>query len=732
MRRLIRALLVSSTAVALLVAAAPSAGAAEPTGDPSADDYSPWVWINAWSTAGAIDGARAGDATEGLQHSGMVVAAVPDQLNALTAADKAQLDMAWHQSGLLQLSFDRARKWSAKAFQAVASAQPVPAWSVADADSVAGDLGGTSYAALSPGLKSVVQRVATIVTGDTKPVMPDEAWESWMPPQVRAGWDARPDTRFDWSGVSVTPPGVAADPASQVTTQCNAGQLNWLCHATQAVAGVVVATVDFVSNPLGYLAAAFSAAAAGMMTFVADVANHGTAPDLTASWWVSAYTKGMAIGVVLLGFVLLLETVQVARRRCTAEDLLETVSIWVPAWFAGVLFGPPVAQFLITGSGLLTDGIVSSMTGYGAGDAFTAVAQATRDGSQVQQAGELVMALLTSIGVLVSALMVFVSLCLQAVIVYLASAVFAVGWVWIVTQRHRDTAWRIPMLFAGVVFAKALLFFGLGVAMGIAAAATAMTGDGVAKNLGLIVMACAAMLLAAFAPLLLLKHAPVLPGTSTSREADGITGGAAARAGRDVGTAGRGARQGGRAGGKLAALAARGTPSGRPTTAGAAGGAGRGRAMAIATPYRAPGQGVPGGGPGALPPGEPPAPGAPQVGGRPGRPAITGSATSLAAQTAGPAAGNRAPGRTAPRRTFRTASTGAPGPVSSARRRIEQPPRRDLLTPPRQQPTGGSGSPRSSRLGAARAAVPGAAPLAPGREDTPPVGPPPSDGGGRA
>ena len=101
MRRLIGALLVSLTAAVLLVVAAPAAGAAEPTGDPSADDYSPWVWINAWGNASARDEARAGDATEGLQHSGMVVAAVPDQLNALTAADKAQLDTAWHGSGLL-------------------------------------------------------------------------------------------------------------------------------------------------------------------------------------------------------------------------------------------------------------------------------------------------------------------------------------------------------------------------------------------------------------------------------------------------------------------------------------------------------------------------------------------------------------------------------------------------------------------------------------------------------
>ena len=82
------------------------------------------------------------------------------------------------------------------------------------------------------------------------------------------------------------------------------------------------------------------------------------------------------------------------------------------------------------------------------------------------------------------------------------------------------------------MFSKALLFFLLGVAMAIAAASTAMTGDGVGKNLGLIVMACAAMLLAAFAPLILLKHAPVIPGTSTSRDTAETLG--RRRAGRAV------------------------------------------------------------------------------------------------------------------------------------------------------------------------------------------------------
>ena len=95
MRRLIGGLLVSLTTAALLLAAPPGAGAAEPTGDPSADDYSPWVWINAWGNTAARDEARDGDVTAGLQHSGMVVAASPDQLNAFTPTDKDQLTAAW-------------------------------------------------------------------------------------------------------------------------------------------------------------------------------------------------------------------------------------------------------------------------------------------------------------------------------------------------------------------------------------------------------------------------------------------------------------------------------------------------------------------------------------------------------------------------------------------------------------------------------------------------------------
>jgi hypothetical protein len=303
------------------------------------------------------------------------------------------------------------------------------------------------------------------------------------------------------------------------------------------------------------------------------------------------------------------------------------------------------------------------MTGYGAGDAFTAVAQATKDASQVQQLGELVMALLTAIAVLVSGFAVFISLCLQAVIIYLASAVFAVGWVWIVTARHRDTAWKIPLVFSCVVFSEALLFFLLGVAMAIAAAATAMTGDGIAKNLGLIVMACAAMLLAAFSPLILLKHAPVIPGTSTSREGDGVTAGGAVRAGRDAGTAARGAKQAGKGLNKLSALAAR---SRKGNTGPVIGGGERPSRTPAPTPASDPaGNGSAVGGSGAARAGRP---NPTSIGGgtAPGRGGTGSPPASTGSTAGGTRPGPAGPGRPAGRaRGTRTGTSPTPAPAGS-------------------------------------------------------------------
>jgi hypothetical protein len=101
--------------------------------------------------------------------------------------------------------------------------------------------------------------------------------------------------------------------------------------------------------------------------------------------------------------------------------------------------------------------------------------------------------------------------------------------------------------------------------LSLSTAATAIGGDGPLRDMGLVVMACVAMLLAAFAPLMLLRHAPVIPGTGTSRHSQDSM--SAAGGGRQsMGRGGSQAVQHGKAGvSKLNAMAAARSKDKAPT-----------------------------------------------------------------------------------------------------------------------------------------------------------------------
>ena len=399
--------------------------------------------------------------------------------------------------------------------------------------------------------------------------------------------------------LTVAAPAAHADPPTDGTAQCPA-ILQLGCNAVDATvgtvenkvidpvvgtaqdaAGAVGGAIDFVKNPLGYLAAAVQGAAIWFMGQVALLAYAATEPDLSASWWVKTYVASLTIAVLLLGFVLLVEIVQCARRKISGDDLIETLSIWVPAFFAGVLFGPALAQFMIDGLGALATGIVHYLPGYSGGDAFKSISDAAGNSSWIgpvsdaQGVVQAILALLVGIGVLIAAVVVFVSLCLQAVIVYLASAVFAVGWVFIISNRHRADAWRIPRLILGILAGKALLFILLGAGLSIATAMTAIQGDGATRDMALVVMGISAMLIAAFAPMILLRHAPVIPGTGTSRhsgEMAGAIGGGVRRSatdGKNITTVAKSGH------GKLSALAAARSERKSGAPPGAAAGPGR-------------------------------------------------------------------------------------------------------------------------------------------------------------
>jgi type IV secretion system protein TrbL len=558
MARLFTVLAVLMGGLLGLMATAQADPATTPSSDPVSDDYSPWAWMTFWQPTGQnFPGVVAGELQDGLSKTGMVIAVQPEQLASLTSADIAQLTQQWVDGKLLTATFHRSQRWSQVA---VADTAAVPVWSPGDADAVARDLGGTSYGSLSPGLKSIVQRVATIVTGDFKPPMPDDAWASWMSPEARAAFNARPDTRFDWSTLAIS-----GDGAPGVRTVCDAGTLQWACLTTRAATEAVGAAVDFAADPLGWLTEKMAAGASGLMGWVSGVAGEATAPDLTVGWWIDAYRKGMAVGVLLFGMVLMWQLLQKARGRIDAQELMEIFTVWAPAYFLGLIFGPPVAQFFIVGAGYLSDGLIGSMTGFSAGDAAAQVGAAIDDAGAGTILGGAVVALFVLVLVIIACILIFVSLAAQAVTIYLAGAVFGVAFAWIVSARHRGGSMKVPLLFLGIVFSRPLLFFLLGAGLALTREAVSMSGDTAAANLAILVMAVVVLCMAAFAPMLLLKFAPVTP---TGMASGGPTVGGTPSGGRGAGLS------------RLGGMAA--SKAGRPATTGAGGaGAAAGAAVGV-------------------------------------------------------------------------------------------------------------------------------------------------------
>ena len=538
------------TLVGSSTAAPPATPSTDPTIDVLSPAYSPVVWANYWNPTGQAYGTLASkDAETNMEATGLLVYPNQVQWKALDSTDQATVTTAWQQ-GLLPKVWRRAQTWMTAAYAANFSA---PEWSTPDSDQVAQMLGSPNYSSLTPGLKGVVQRIATVVTGDRKPTMPDSVWESWMPADVRAAFDAASSARFDWRKVNVSQSYTGA-----VISQCDAGILNWACEAVNKVADTVGATVSFLSDPLGWLVQKTASAATSVITWMSSTANAATQPDLTADWWISAYEKGMAIGIILFGLVLLWQFILKARGKIDATQFFEIMMYRVPGFFAGLVFGPPLAQFLLAGSRFLSDDLINSWAP-GTDASFTAMQKSVTAASTGQLTGGLFVALIFLVLIIICGLFVFIALAVQAVAVYLSSVVFGIAFAWFVSAHHNGTSMRIPFLFVGLVFSRPLLFLMLGAGLGLVDKSISMQDD-LTRNLATLIMAVVVLAMAGFAPLLLLKFAPVSPhGMDAST---GVSGGALG------GTAGAG-RAAGSAGSRLAQMAS--SPTARMAAAGGRG-----------------------------------------------------------------------------------------------------------------------------------------------------------------
>lgn len=515
-KRAVRLLLiVVGTLVATLAPIGPAAADpyTSPSADPNSADYNPTAWNKLWGATGTPQ--PTGDIKARLMAMSLLSSAMPEQAGALTSDDVNTLGDAWDKNDLFGKTTDRANLWYARALSDPGN---LPPWSPSDSDSVAGDLGAANYGALSPGLKSVVHQIAIIVTGENKPAMPDDAWASWMTPEQRAAYDAQPSQRFDWSKAQLP-----TTPDSGATIDC--ALTDFTCLAIKA--GTTAAgAVDFVTDPFGWIGAKMAAGTAAIWGWIAGLANSGSAPDLSVDWWINAYQKAMAVGIVLALLVLLWQFIQLSMRRISGPDLLESIILWTPAYLAGIVFGPPLAQFFVHGSTALTDAIVQSFSGFSASATDESMQTAFSAAGSGKAIGGIFVGIFVLIFAVIGAIVLFCSLAIQTLALYLSSALFAVGFAWVISVRHRGGSMKIPFLFLGMLFSRPILFFLLG--MGLALTNKAMTfSDESAQNLANLLMAVVAMFIAAFTPLLLMKFAPVSPAGSPAT-GGAVTAGAVA------------------------------------------------------------------------------------------------------------------------------------------------------------------------------------------------------------
>jgi type IV secretion system protein TrbL len=309
-----------------------------------------------------------------------------------------------------------------------------------------------------------------------------------------------------------TPP--APPPNSSGSELCSAvavGPIRALCPVAGPVAETAVAVAEFATDPLGWLAGKIADSATDLLGWVSKWAVTSTNPDLSVEWWTSAYAKGFAIGTVVFGFVLVVQLARSATGRIDGHEWLASMGWWVVGYFGGVFLGPLLGQMLINGFGYLSAGIISRWSDTSTTQSFDSVNEAVKAAAVGESSGKVIGALIVLIGVVISCFFLFISLSLQMVILYLSSALFAIAFVWVISAQHRKGAFKIPVLFIGLCASKPLLFLLLGVGMDIVK--TSLFGDSGSsgQNLAVMVMAISVFMLAAFAPMLLLKFASVLP-----------------------------------------------------------------------------------------------------------------------------------------------------------------------------------------------------------------------------
>ena len=280
------------------------------------------------------------------------------------------------------------------------------------------------------------------------------------------------------------------------------------------VAGAVTAAVDFAKDPLGYIAQKMQAAAAGLASTVLPQLERLTHPDLSAGWFLDAYRVSFALAIFIFVAFLGWNFVQLARRRVSGDDVVETLGFYTPLFFGGVILGPALGSLLLELTGALTDTLIQWGIGGSVTGTTTALQASIAAGDPAKITGGAIVAIVFFFALIVALVLCFVVLLVMLVTLYLTGAIIPLSLVWLVHPRQRAKGLKVVMVWVGICFSHVLLFLLLGVAFRMVAGLSTNFDQPGLKILANLAVAVIALLAATLSPLGLLAFAPVGPSSA--------------------------------------------------------------------------------------------------------------------------------------------------------------------------------------------------------------------------
>lgn len=495
--------------------------------NPDSDDYDRGKWYPNWQAP--IDDEKLQDSKKYGHESGLMV----DKLwNALSDDEIKTFHKAWKGDNGEPL----AEKVSNHAWQIEqqVSADPDGSlknwnWTDKDIQPYVNAMGASKYEKMSPNMKAVIQRIGKVLTERKYPYMPDEEWREYLgekdaPPDCskkdnKDKKECKDKDEDDKSGKDKAKDDRENDP--NVPEECRhlIGISGFLCdNGGGKLTEVVKCSVDAFGCILGH----FANSASSMTHWILEKANTATAPSIADKdgkgydWFLDAYKATFGIGVIVFAIVLLIQFVQLARNKITADEMQENLVLWTPAYWAGALFSPWLVHFFIAGSSHLTDGVLDTLTGSNDlwGENQDKLNELLKDASTGELIGSTLGAIIAFLLLAIMGLVVFLALVVQDVTVTLGGIFIPLALAWIVSAKARGGSLKLPTIILTVLLSRPLLFFIIGIGLQLLQHEifTSNGGDDAAlANTGGILVAITIFALAAASPFALIALVPIMP-----------------------------------------------------------------------------------------------------------------------------------------------------------------------------------------------------------------------------